>query len=261
VIRRSHLIEDAEVSSPVNAPAAETWLREALERLWQELRLFVRTGAAFISRPARFARDWQTGELTVMNPLAFGATAAGVYWAVTNVLALVWPIPTTQTPDSLATEITSALGPYLHYGLLGATMHLALRALGSRRRILGSIGIAFFAGGSIGTLGALLLSAVARWFAFVRGTSSLELRTNDVVPLLIFTGAVLSYALVCVMMARALKALHHTAGWKTVAAVIFAVVVTALLFGNLIPDGNFGWRPYIRAVRDDGWGFSFGFRG
>ncbi len=239
----------------------ETWLREALERVWSEFKLFARTLVAFAFRPGRSAREWQTGETGFMNPLAFGATAAGIYWAVTNALALIWPVPEASAVDTLATELTSAIGPYLHYGLLGAAMHVGLRVLGSRRRILGSIGVAFFAGGSIGTFAALVLSAFARWTAHTRGTSSLELRANDVLPLLIFIGAVLSYALVCLTMARALKALHYTAGWKVLVAATFAVIVTALLFGSVLPDGNYGWHPYVRVELDGGAGFFFGFEG
>ena len=72
-------------------PGPETWLREALERVVAELVLFLRTLRAFLFRPARSARAWQAGEASFMNPLAFGATAAGIYWALTNTLDVVWP--------------------------------------------------------------------------------------------------------------------------------------------------------------------------
>jgi hypothetical protein len=140
-------------------------------------------------------------------------------------------------------------------------MHLALRALGSRRRILGSVGIALFVGGSIGTLGALLTSAVARRMAYVRGTASLEMSAADLLPLLLFLGATLFYALTCLMLARALRALHHTSTWKVVFAAVFGMVFTAMLFGTIIPEGNYGWHPYIGIETVDEIGFSFGFRG
>jgi hypothetical protein len=37
--------------------------------------------------------------------------------------------------------------------------------------------------------------------------------------------------------------------------------VTAFLFGSVLPDGAYGWRPYIGVDLDGGFGFSFGFRG
>jgi hypothetical protein len=227
--------------------------------LWSELTLFLRTAAAFLTRPSRAARAWQNSERQFMNPLAFGASAAGLYWAVSNALALLWPVPGPATPETLSTELASALGPYLHYGLLGAAMHLVLRVLGGRRQLLGSVGVAFFIGGSFGTLTALLLTSVARWFAHVRGTSALELRADDPVPLALFIGATLAYALVCLAMARALQSLHYTPGWKAILACAFAVLFTALLFGNVLPDGSYGWHPYIGIERDDGIGFGFGF--
>jgi hypothetical protein len=242
-------------------PVTETWLREALERVVAELVLFLRTWRAFLFRPARAARAWQAGEAAFMNPLAFGATAAGIYWALSNTLDVVWPVQGAESAETLATELASAVSPYLLYGILGTTMHFALRALGSRRRLLASIGIAFFIGGSIGTAGALITSAAARRMAYVRGTTSLELSEADIMPLLLFLGATLFYVLTCVLMARALKALHYTAWWKVVLAAVFGMVLTAVLFGSVIPDGNYGWHPYIRIERNNGIGFSFGFQG
>ena len=239
--------------------AAEAWLREAFDRLVHELRLFGRTFSAFLVRPGRSARAWQTGERVFMNPLAFGATAAGAYLAVASALAALWPVPGPDAGATLSDQITSAVGPYVHYGLLGAAMHLGLRTLGSRHRILGSIGTAFFAGGSIGTLTALLLTATTRRVAHVRGTNSLELGSGDAMPLVILVLALIAYALVCLIMARALMALHRTAAWKVIIAGVFAVVVTALLFGSVLPDGAYGWHPYIRLERN--FSLGVGFRG
>lgn len=243
------------------APAAEVWLREAFDHVLVELSLFGRTFAAFVFHPGRSARAWQAGDRAFMNPLGFAAAAAGAYWAVVSALAALWPIAGAEGADTLADQIASAVGPYVHYGLLGVAMHLALRSLGSRRSLVGSIGIAFFTGGSIGTAGALLFSSVARWFAHVRGTDALEMRAGDPVPLVLFGGAVLFYALVCLAMARGLMGLHHAAGWKSAIAAAFAVVVTALLFGSVMPEGAFGWRPYIAVQLEGGFGLAFGFRG
>ncbi|MGH7467157.1 MAG: hypothetical protein ACRENP_04140 [Longimicrobiales bacterium] len=241
--------------------ATEAWLRDAFDHVLHELSLFGRTFAAFAVQPGSSAGAWQTGERSFMNPLGFGATAAGVYWTVASVLAALWPIAGAQMDNSIADQLTSAVGPYVHYGLLGVTMHCALRGLGSRRRILGSIGIAFFAGGSVGTVTALLLTGATRWFGHRRGTSFLQLSSGDLVPLALLVAGVLFYALVCLVLARALMRLHGVVGWKAVLAAGFAMVVTALLFGNLLPEGSYGWRPYIRIGLEDGFDVSFGFHG
>jgi hypothetical protein len=217
------------------------------------------TFAAFLRKPGRSAQKWQSGETTFMNPLGFGATAAGFYWAITSLLTALWPTPGPNLADTLSDQITSALGPYLHYGLLGLTMHIALRSLGSRRHVLGSIGAAFFCGGSLGTLVALAWTALARGFAHARGTNSLELGGGDSVTLILLIGAVASYGLLCLTIGRALMALHRTAVWKALLATVFAIVATSVLFGSLIPSGDYGWHPYVRIQLNGE--ISFGFQG
>jgi hypothetical protein len=196
-----------------------------------------------------------------MNPIGFAATAVGVYWAVISVLAILWPIPGAEESDTLARQLTSAVGPYVHYGLLGIAMHLGLRWLGSRRSAIGSIGVSFFAAGSVGTAAALLWTATARWLGHVRGTGALELGSDDPLPLTVLIVAVMLYALVCLTMVRGMMGLHRTALWKAILAAAFAMVVTALLFGSVLPEGSYGWRPYIRIDLGGGFDVSFGFQG
>ena len=193
-----------------------------------------------------------------MNPLGFAASAAGAYWAVTSALIVLWPIAGSSSADSLGAQLTSAIGPYVHYGLLGIAMHIVLWLLGSRRSLLGSIGIAFFVGGSVGTVTALLLSSFTRWFGHVRGTSFIELSSGDLVALALLVGAVSSYVVVCLLISRGLMGLHQVAGWKTAIATVAAIVITALLFGSILPEGSYGWRPYLRIDSGD---VSFGFQG
>jgi hypothetical protein len=236
-------------------------LRAAFDRVVLDLSLFGRTLAAFAVRPARAANAWATGEQVFMNPLGFGATAAGAYWTGASVLAALWPIAGSQMTDTLRDQLSSAVGPYLHYGLLGIAMHCMLRWLGSRRPVLASIGIAFFVGGGIGTAAALLLTGITRWFGHVRGTSFIELNAGDIIPLALLLAALSAYILVCLTMARALMGLHRAAGWKAALAIAFAIVTTALLFGSVLPEGSYGWHPYIRIELSRGFATSFGFRG
>src|SRR5688572_18478369 len=145
---RAKLIGDT--SSQARSPA-EHWLHDAIARVRVELATFFSTFAAFGFRPRTAALAWQSGERVFMNPIGFAASAAGAYWAIVSLLTALWPIPGSESADTIGAQITSAIGPYVHYGLLGITMHVLLRLLGSRRPVLGSIGIAFFIGGSIGT--------------------------------------------------------------------------------------------------------------
>lgn len=247
-----------DTSSQARSPA-EHWFNEAIARVRLELATFFSTFAAFGFRPRSAALAWQSGDRVFMNPLGFAASAAGAYWAIVSVLTALWPIPGSESADTIGEQFTSAIGPYVHYGLLGLAMHVVLRSLGSRRAALGSIGIAFFIGGSIGTTSALLLSSITRWFGHVRGTNAIMLATGDLVSLGILIAGVSFYLLVCLMLARGLMGLHRVAAWKMVIAVAFAILITSLLFGSVIPDGSYGWRPYLR-LRLDG-DISFGFRG
>jgi hypothetical protein len=248
---------EVDASGSTTSPA-DSWLREAWDRVRQETALFARTFVAFVFHSVRSARSWQAGVGDFMNPLAFGASAAGVYWGVQAVLTALWPVPGSDAGDTLGSQLASAVGPYVHYGLLGATMHVGLRALGSRRRLPGSLGVAFFVGGSIGTITALLLSSATRWIANARDTNTLELGPGDPVAFWFLLAAVLSYGLVCLTMAMALMGLSRTAVWKTVLAGGFAIVVTAFLFGSVLPEGEYGWHPYIQI---QGRQVSVGFQG
>lgn len=240
--------------------SADSWLHEALERLLRETLSFCRTFGAFVLRPGRSAHAWHDGRRRFMNPLGFAATSASAYWGVASVLSWVWPIPGPDASNSLLRDLSSAVGPYVHYGLLGIAMHLVLRVLGSHRRAFGSLGVALFVGGSIGTILAVLMSATARYLGHLRGTSALELGTGDPAPLALLIAAAMSYGLVCLAMARGLTGLHGAPIWKAATAAGSAVLITAVLFGSVLPDGDYGWRPYI-AIDVGESTFAFGFRG
>jgi hypothetical protein len=174
---------------------------------------------------------------------------------VSAVLAALWPVPGSQNGGALSQQLASAVGPYRHHGLLGTAMHVGLRCLGSRRRLLGSLGARSFAGGSIGTLTALTLS----WSANARETNPLAAGPDDPVAFWFLLAAVTSY-LVCATMATTLLGLNRVAIWKVAAAGGFRVAVTAFLFGSLLPPGVRGWRRYIRVDLGER-EFSFGFQG
>jgi hypothetical protein len=240
--------------------APDTWLKEALNRLLAEGLLFGQTFIAFLLRPRRSVRQWKAGERLFMNPLAFSATAAAVYWSVTSVVAGLWPVPESGVPSPLLQQFSSAVTPYVHYGVLGTAMHIGLRCLGSPRRVFGSIGAALFTGGSIGKVAALLLNAIAQLIGHARGTGAFEVRSGDPIASVLLLAAVLSYVAVCVTMLRAMMALHLAPRWKVVLAGGFAVVLTAFVLGSMLPEGEYGWHPYIIVDVGPRFALSFGFR-
>jgi hypothetical protein len=117
------------------------------------------------------------------------------------------------------------------------------RRLASQRRVLGSISTALFSGGSIGTVAALVLNAIALSIGHARGTGALEARSGDPVASVLLLAAVLSYVVVCVTILRALMVLHLAPRWNAALAGGSAVALTAFVFGSVLPEGDHGWHP------------------
>jgi hypothetical protein len=235
----------------------DTWIPSAAAEIRTETLRFGRTFIAFLVRPSQSAADWAAGTLTPMNPLGFVATAAGLYWAVVNALAALWPVAGASA--GIGDQLSSAVGPQIHYGLLGVTLHMALRALGSHRRVAGSLGVSFYIGGSTGLLVATFMGGVTQYVAHERGTAALNLVRGDIVPLGLLIAAVVSYSVVLLALSRAMLGLHNIPTWKMASAGAVAVVLTALLFGSVLPEGSYGWHPYLAASLRSA-SFAFGFR-
>jgi hypothetical protein len=241
-------------------PPDERWIGEALHHFRREASSFIRTFWAFLAGPADAARAWQRDDERLMNPMGFASISAGVYWGVAAIVAAVWPVPSARESNAFVDQLTGAVGPYVQYGLLGLSMHVALRALGSRRAAAGSVAIALFTGGSTGMITGLILSSTASWIAHSRGTNQVALTSGDTLAAVFLTSGWLLYALVCLALSRAMLGLHHTSAWKVTASALLAVVVTALVFGMVLTTGNYGWRPYL-SVGLGAHELGFGFRG
>lgn len=236
----------------------DTWIPTAVAEIRTEIFRFGRTFVAFLLRPRHSAANWAAGTLTLMNPLGFVATAAGLYWAVVNGFAALWPVA--GASEGIGNQLSSAIGPQIHYGLLGVTLHMALRVLGSHRRVAGSLAVSFFIGGSTGLLIATFMGGVTQYVAHARGTAALHIVRGDIVPLGLLIAAIISYGVVLLALSRAMFGLHNVSTWKMVSAGAIAVVLTALLLGSVLPEGSYGWHPYLAASLRSA-SFAFGFRG
>lgn len=223
---------------------ADGWLGTAARRTLQELGLFLRTAIRFLRGPGGFARDWDGERLEALNPAGFAATALGVYSAIAALMA--WLLPIAETGGGgLRDQITAAIGPYLHYGMLGLFAHVVLRLTGSRRRAQASLGIALYAGGAVAMPFSLLFGLVGALMARAQGTTHLVVASGaGTMTFLVLTGA--SYAVVCAYLARGLQALYRVRLWTVGAAMLPAIIATALVFGTVLPRGSYGWHPEIR---------------
>jgi hypothetical protein len=229
---------------------APDWVREALARSAEEARSFVLTGTLFTWRPGRFARDWANGQLRVLNPMGVLATGAGVLAVARLVLSWLLGRGGGGREDLLG-SVRDALAPFAHYVVLGALCHLALRTLGSRRRLRDSLAMSLFAGGGPGVLSPLVVYAVGA--ALWAGTGRGDVIHNGLIGSLPGDAATAlrdiadaGYALFLLTLLASLRTLHDAPWWKATAAVAFAVVCVGLTFGAWPVDVPFGTRVLIR---------------
>ena len=238
---------------PPAGPEIDRWLQRATRQTLAELYLFAATTWKIATRPYRFVRAWAAGRTRALNPLGFVATAAALYWFLFGIIVFLWPLrhDTGWFGDPF-TQISTALGPYLQYGLLGLLVHSGLRLTGSRGSLQGSLGVAFFAGG-IGALGGLLTLTGSRILAHLQGVDHyLPASADHPGSLLLGLVAVGFYLYFCFLLLRGLQALHGVTWYRILPLLAAAVLLSALLFGNVLPKGTYGNHPRILLVFEEG---------
>jgi hypothetical protein len=207
------------------------WVSIAARQTWSELREFFATALAFSRHPARFADAWYRGEREALNPFGMLATAAAIVASVHQVVPLLvlalFPKARREDDggDSLVHQVLAAVGPFLHYALLGALAHAVLRLAGSRRLLRGSIGVALFAGAGPGSGGYLLIYLVA----VVVTMSGSKFFEGPYAVFAIASGFFLFVWALCV----GLAGLHGVKVWRSTVAVAIAIGIAGVLFGLL----------------------------
>jgi hypothetical protein len=200
------------------------WLAVAVRRTVRELRSFVTTGVSFGRNPRAFVEEWYRGGRTAMNPLGCLATAiAAVSFPTEQVLARYYP---EVTSSSLLIQGFSAIGPYLHYGMLGALTHLFLRLTGSPPRLRSSVAVALFAGALPGSASSLLAVPVAICAAYP------SRHTLAVVLAVVLLAA---FGFFLWTLGVALAALHAASRKRAFAALGGALLVTGVVLRLFAP--------------------------
>jgi hypothetical protein len=208
------------------APAQEPpWLEEMLK----PVRAFLETAWAFLRNPARFSREWVSGQQQAMNPLAFiGASTALLIFALRATSALAHR----THPPSFFSDLLLALAPQLYYAQLGLVVHWVLRLFGSRRRWTSSVGVALFAGGIFPLVAMLLALGVALGVHFTvglpTGVSALKALPSwaRLVVALLIGGAFSAFLFT---LAMGLGAMHRVNVARMAVALFTALIVTGLL--------------------------------
>jgi hypothetical protein len=207
--------------------APPAWFRDGLASSWREVKSYFATVWAFVRRPAAFIDLWWQGRQAAMNPIAMLATGAAIVAATRQLAGAVVGI---AHPESLADAALSALGPYLHYVVLGLVMHVLLLPF-ARRKVtsMDSVAAVLFAGAGPAALaeglGWLVMCAI---WPFTRSTAALAVMLG------------VAFSVATTMIATALGSLHRTKSWQMTLAILIAFTTTGLVFGYLAPPGNFG---------------------
>jgi hypothetical protein len=226
------------------------WVRDALERSWEEVRSFVATGVAFTWRPARFACDWVEGRQRALNPLGMLATGAGVSSAARALLDLA--LGRSAGAQGLLEAVRDGVAPFAHYAVLGTLCHfLLVTATRSGRRLTDSLGLSLFAGGGPGVASTLLVYVVG--LALWLGSGRVDVVHNGLLGSLPPTPArtllwisYFGYAVFLVTLLFSLSALHRAPVWLGALALAAAVFAVGVLFGLKPADVMFGTRVLVR---------------
>lgn len=224
--------EQVQLLAEPQVEAAPDWVHDSYLAALRELRLFAATAAHFILHPQRSAELWGRGALRALNPLGFLATsmmAVGVARAV-GLSALGM-----STGDSLAEQLLTSVGPFLHYAALGLICHLVLRALSERRRrATDSLGITLYAAGGPGAAAELLV-----WTLVLLG-STFAFAGPGTLRMIAWLGLGVALGAFCNALGGGLGVLHRSKWWHMLLAFAAALVGTGLFFGAVDPPGQYG---------------------
>jgi hypothetical protein len=219
------------------------WIRDGLRATFGELKAFVQAGYQFSRHPSRFARSWSNGDTKVLNPAAMMATAAGFTLALRALLASVHGLEAFGGTDGLLGQIIDAVGPHVHYALLGLVAHGVLSVGGSRRPLGSTIGVALFVGS-----GPALLAQIASFVdiaVFLRfGPAAHVTSAGSAWGATTLLVVLLGWLLMLVTLAAGLSGVHGRPRWVTAVAVLVAVVVVGHLF-HVMPQRFGAYGPHL----------------
>jgi hypothetical protein len=202
------------------------WLRAAYQAVHEELSLFLSTVVAVSLRPALFARQWRERQRQALNPLAFLGTSLALSSPPSLIVAHFAGL---ESPGGSVWEafLSDQVAPYLQFVLLGLFAHGALRLLGGREKLLGTIGIALYAGGGPAMVVDLL--ALPADVVLARVVASPESHTGATLQGLTVISMGAANAAFLVTFAGGLAGLHGLRLWRPIVALAFAYLLLVLL--------------------------------
>jgi hypothetical protein len=211
--------------------------------------------AAFTLRPRATSALWATGDLPKANPLFLMAASAAVVTPLRHEFARY--IGSAEAP-TLLESFLEAVAPYTYYAALGLVAHVLLWPFTRLRPARASLGMGLVVGASIGSL--VSLETMASSALLYRFFHSVNFLGAGVPPHVARAGMIVIVSLfgvLVVWLALLLAGAHRISPWRTVAAVVAAVIVCGFVIGALpigMPVTHFWWRPNLG---HPGMGFGF----
>jgi hypothetical protein len=177
--------------------------------------------------PTTFGRAWTRGVSDIPNPAIALATALSIIALIAEATNALLHRDVAHT---ILTSARESLALYLQTTLIGVVAHPILRLLGSRRRLLTSVGVTFLATAGWGTVFGVFrslatLAVAARYGAGADLGKVAPVWVNGLVIGLFAVWGVY----VCAVTQLALAGAHGVSRWKGVVAGTIAI----LLGGNL----------------------------
>jgi hypothetical protein len=209
------------------APAASgepRWVGELWTQLAKRVGPFASTAVGFVLRPKAFVERWRGGESPAMNPFWFAASAAAV--VTTLQTALLQALGAKEHAGLVETALKT-LAPYAYFIEIGVAAHAVLYVLGSRRRLSSSVAMALYAGGTMATLGQLVVLAVLA--AFQLATPADAPAAPPGAEITVIIALMLSFAGFYTSFSTAMGALHAVRPWRMLAANVAGFFVSSAL--------------------------------
>jgi hypothetical protein len=205
----------------------------------------------FLRAPGTFVEAWRQGSRELLNPLGFlafsvlilGAVRSFGWWYLQRRGLAIDADITGEQP--FWAELWGALGPSLHFAVLGLICHHTLRLLGNRdARASSSAAMTFYAAGSAGLVGEVLV------WALVLTLLTLGVVSVDGVYAPLFAGFGVALSSFCAYLGFTLGALHLPRWWHMLLAFAAAFLITGIFFGHVDPPGDYGIRWFLRVWQD-----------
>lgn len=217
------------------------WLREAADAIRDEAVRFLVTVLQCTRHPRRFAAAWFAGETRAPNPIGYVSTALAITAATNSATVALVGI---NDDAGLWSSLASATLPYAYYALLGVLCHVVARTRATARPLSASLAIALFIGGGPGLLFTLSTYLdVLLYAALIGHAPPPEILAGAppwIAPILLVPPMAMA-GLFLLTLASAFRGLHGGSRARALAAILFALVASGLLFSALHAVVSFGF--------------------